>query len=304
MTRDEIITDALEMIGVVGEGETASANAITIGAKHLNKMIKAWEAKGLHLWTITEGTLFLRDGINTYSLVSTSTDKASAGVVVETTVATTVSSGTSLVVTSSTGMAVSDYIGIELDDGTREWTTITGIAGTTLTINDAITSTATALNTVFSYTTQLDRPLAVLNEPRLRNNSNIDRPMFLVGRREYMEMPNKTTEATPTMIYVDIQRDNAVAYVWPTPDDVSERIKLTYVRPIQDFDASGDNPDLPSEWLDAITMNLAVKLARPYGVSIAKKCPDLLQDAATSLIDLQLWDTENSSTYIIPDPEC
>lgn len=299
-TRDEIISEALSDIGVLGEGETASANAITFCSGKLNKMIKAWEAKGIHLWTTTEGTLYLREGVNTYTLITSTGDKGSASISVETTLDGD-ASGSTITVTDSTGMAISDNIGIELDDGTRQWTTITNIASNVITLNTSLTGAASDLNTVFTYTTQIEKPLAILDSPRLRNRSGIDRPMFKVGRNEYMQMPNKTTAATPTMIYPDIQRDSAVIYVWPTPNDVSERIKLTYVRPIQDFDASGDNPDLPQEWLDAVTKNLGVAIAPAYGISLAKKNPEYLQAAQEALIDLQLWDSENSSIYIVPD---
>lgn len=69
---------------------------------------------------------------------------------VDTSVATTVASGTTLIVTTATGatgfgsMAIGDVISIALDDGTPLWTTIANRVGTTITLTDAVPSTATA----------------------------------------------------------------------------------------------------------------------------------------------------------------
>ncbi len=66
----DIITDALQLIGVVGSNDTPKTNDITFCSKILNKMIKTWEAQGIHLWTETEGTFTLTDSVNTYVLSS------------------------------------------------------------------------------------------------------------------------------------------------------------------------------------------------------------------------------------------
>ena len=48
--RNEIISDALSMIRAYGVGETPSLSDIELGARTLNRMIKAWQADGIHLW--------------------------------------------------------------------------------------------------------------------------------------------------------------------------------------------------------------------------------------------------------------
>src|SRR3990167_3017319 len=57
-TRNDIITDALGLIGVYGVGRTISSEDMTYCSNALNKMIKAWQGKGIHLWSKEEGVLF------------------------------------------------------------------------------------------------------------------------------------------------------------------------------------------------------------------------------------------------------
>ncbi len=58
-TRDQLIADALQLIGYLAAGETANANDVTFAAGILNKMVKAWIGQGIHLWTEEEGTIYL-----------------------------------------------------------------------------------------------------------------------------------------------------------------------------------------------------------------------------------------------------
>jgi hypothetical protein len=68
LTRDDIIQEALEQLGIVGEGETPAAATITSCSRTLNMMVKAWEAQGIHLWAQTTQTVTLVASQATYSL--------------------------------------------------------------------------------------------------------------------------------------------------------------------------------------------------------------------------------------------
>ena len=50
MTRDEIIRTAFESIGIAVQGEALDSADITIAARVLNMMIKAWTVHGLQVW--------------------------------------------------------------------------------------------------------------------------------------------------------------------------------------------------------------------------------------------------------------
>lgn len=303
-TRDQLIDTTLKLLGVLGEGETASANAISDMSVLLNSMIKGWQANGINLWREDEAVIYFAANTNTYTLSSTG-DHASAEIIKTELASSGATSDTVITVDSVTSMAASDYIGVELDDGTLDWTTIISINTNTnqITLTSGLNSAAAVNNNVYVYTTRLARPLDITSA-RLLNDSGVERELFKVGRREYMQRSNKTQTGAPIEFYYSPQLTTGKLYLWPTPDNVSSRLRVTYVRTIEDFDASSDEPDLPQEWLEAITYNLALRAAPMYGIQIQKQKPEILLLAQEAYIRLEAFDSETSSTYIIPNGDC
>ena len=215
INRNEIITEALELLGAISFGETPSANEITSCARTLNLMIKAWNGQGIHLWTETEMEQALVVDTNSYTLSP--------------------------------------------------------------------------------------RPLHI-KQVRFRNSDNIDWPIRIDGRSDFMQITNKTTPGKISRVYYDPQLGtNNKLYVWPTPDDATDTLQITYIRSLEDFDASSDDADFPSEWLEAISTNLAIRIAPKYGKVLSKVNPDLISLAQQSLIEMQLWDTESAKIRIVPE---
>lgn len=67
-TRDNLITGALRLCGVIAQGETPTASQITEAAEALNYMVKAFEAEGMPLWAITTTTITPVAGQTSYTL--------------------------------------------------------------------------------------------------------------------------------------------------------------------------------------------------------------------------------------------
>lgn len=57
LTRNDIIQEALELIGVVAAEESPVAADVATADRSLNMMVKGWVAKGINLWRQTEGSL-------------------------------------------------------------------------------------------------------------------------------------------------------------------------------------------------------------------------------------------------------
>ncbi len=51
LDRDKIINAALRKCGVIATGQTATASQIEFGSEALNVMVKAWQTRGVYLWT-------------------------------------------------------------------------------------------------------------------------------------------------------------------------------------------------------------------------------------------------------------
>lgn len=67
VNRDQLITGALRLAGVIAQGETPSASQVSDAATTLNMMVKAWMADGMPLWAIRTVTITPVAGQNTYT---------------------------------------------------------------------------------------------------------------------------------------------------------------------------------------------------------------------------------------------
>ena len=147
-SRDEIITEALELLGVLAEGDSPTAAQQTSCARTMNYMIKAMQADGLNLYALQLVYLFLQEAQSSYSLLSTGTDHYTASFTETTTSAASISGATTLTVTSITGISASDKVGVYQADGSVHWTTVNGApSGSTVTLTATLTGAASSCAT-------------------------------------------------------------------------------------------------------------------------------------------------------------
>jgi len=302
-TTTEIVSEALKLCGVIEAGETLSADALSDGRTALQRMVKAWQGKGSHLWSKKEGVLFLVKGQNRYALGAGTTDHATEeNILIKTTLAANAAaSATSITLTDATGIATAYKIGVVQDDGTYHWTTVNGApVGNVVTLTAGMASLATSGNRVFAYETDLVRPLRVLDVRRRDESADQDIPIITFSRQGYMETPNKTTQSLVTQVYYDPQLTQGQMYTWPTPPNILSTLRFTFWKPLQDMDAVNNDPDFPQEWLDAMTYGLAVRLCPQYGVPMQDRMW-LKQEAAEMLMEAMAFDNEPESVYFQPD---
>lgn len=292
-TRNTIITQALRIIGVVAEGEDPTASQIQDSAIRLDWMIKTWQNTGVHLWKEDEATLFLVAGQQSYTLGSGSSEHATTSFTETTLSADEASGQTVLSVTSSTGVAVGDFVGVTQDDNTIHWSTLTVISP--FTIADALTDDAASGNSVIYYTSNIDKPLRIPDARRRQDSQDIR--MTHLGRIDYLNLPSKETTGTPVQYYYKPNISDGELFLWPTAQNAStQRVLFSFYDLIDVFDNSADAPDFPNEWIQTIVYNLAVDLAPDYGQMIpqyvAIKAAKLYQDALE-------WDDEDAPVYFV-----
>lgn len=305
-TRDQIIRAAARKIGAFASGEIPDAQTVTDFADALNAMVKRWDAKGIHIWTESEGIIFMQPGQVQYALGPGTTDHVampSSGSLtqnyyISTTLTNNPNAGsTSIQVTSINQISNGDQIGIQLASGTVFWTTVNGTpSGTTVNLTVGLSGAAQMGGLVFDYTTPVIRPLRVPFARRYNYLSQIDVPLITMSRLDYRNQPNKYATGPTNQYFYDPQLNTGQFFVWPVPTSTQDAIKFTWYRPIQDFNTSGNTPDLPQEWIDTLIFNLAVVMAPEYD------CPpqryQMLQgQAAMYLDDVTGWDREPESTY-------
>jgi hypothetical protein len=267
--RDQLITDALLLAGVIDEDETPSSSLMDKSAVALNSMVKHWQGTGLYIWVMSEATLFLQSSQSRYTLGTGSTDHAASTFTETELSADAISGATTITVDSITGIAASDQIGIQVDDGTIHWTTVSGApSGSTVTLATGLDDTASEGALVLAYTSNIVRPLEIVSARRYNFISGVDTPIAIEGREEYFDLPTKTGSGTPNVLYYD-RRGGANAtgylYFWQPQGTPTDAIKFTWKRPIESFTTAADDADFPQEWFETLTYNLAARLCVSYG---------------------------------------
>lgn len=300
VSRDQIITAAALDMGVIDEGQTPGAELVSSFSLRLNSWVKSLMAQGAKMWAVKQAHLFLEVGESTYSLGSTGDNCTNT--YIQTTLSTDEALGsTSLSLTSTTGMAASDKIGIELDDGTIHWTTISGAPGAPTTIASGLASAATSGNAVFTYTTKITRPQRLIEDAaNWHSLAGSDTPVRIVSREEYTRHTNKTTQGKIVEVFYDKQLGNGVLKVWPTPDNATDVFQFWYERILEDFDAAGDTPDFAIEWAEPLILGLSYRMSPSYDKS-AQDIAIRKARADEALAIAMNYDKENVSVYFQPD---
>lgn len=303
--RDNLIKDAFVEAGILRPDETPDYEENSYAANTLNRMLKSWFQFGLHLFAIRDATLFLETDKIQYSLGPTGDHCTES--FTETAIKVAAStSATSIDVDSTTGMSASDYIGIELDSGAVHWTTISSVTDSdTVVIASGLASAAAVDNVVYFYTNKIQRPLRI-NHAYYRDHTTAevktDTRMYEISRDEYLSLSAKNTESRPTEYYFDPQLTNCVLNIYGEPTDVKDTIVLAMQFPFDDMDAAANDFSFPVEWLDAIHLNLAARLASAYRQGGDAKTMELTSRAVRALEQAKGFDEERSDLQIVPDP--
>lgn len=295
-TTIQIIKGALRKIGVLGEGESPSGEQEQNASEALNLMVKQWQAKGLNLWTKTEAILWFNEGQQSYELGLSGTDNvADVSDTAFTELANDAASlSTSAVVVDAEGIAINDKININISSTQNHWTTVTSVAGTTVTFADALPADALSGNPVYAYTNVIARPEQIPSI-RIKYFTGTEVPVRVNNRDEYFTLPNKDSTGKVNQAYYDPQLLVGELYVWNVNDDLRDTLRFTYHRPIQDFDSLANTPDFPQEWVLPMIWNLAVELAPEYGRMeeqlrlVQRKADETLNDVFGKDTDVSLY---------------
>jgi len=267
LDRDTIIKRAMQLVNIININQTARGADQEYAVDIFQSMIKLWQAEGIQLWNRKQATLFPAYQDYQYSISNTG-DHCTNSYVNTTLSAAEAAGQTVLSVTSSTGMTAADYIGIELGDYSRQWTTIVSVdSATQITVTAALTAAAVSGATVVAYTSKIaDRPLRILDARTVDlNNSSTAIQMEAIGYDQYFSIPVKTTDGKPINFYYDKMLDAGVLYVFPRPDDVDTLIEFTYHEAMEDVDSATNSMDFPTEWTLPLIYGLGAELCIAFG---------------------------------------
>lgn len=301
LDRDTIIKRAMQLVNIININQTARGADHEYAVDIFQSMVKLWQAEGIQLWNRRQATIFPAYQDEKYSISSTGDHIANS--YVNTTISVAEASGqTILSVASSSGMSASDNVGIELDDGTRQWTTIVSVdSSTQITVTAALTDAAASGNTVVAYTNKIsDRPLRILDMRTVDlNNSKNSVSMNIIGYDEYFNIPAKTTDGRPLNFYYDKLLDAGELYVFPRPDDVDILLEFTYHESLEDLDAGTDSIDFPTEWTLPLIYGLAAEMCVAFGKFEELKTIKPLADQYKQIV--REFDNDEAPLFILPE---
>ena len=282
LTRDEIITEAMEKAGVLATGENPTADQTASAKRTLNIMVKGWQTRGINLWTVVWKSMPLSASSHVvdasaqiYECVrnhtSAATDAPVAGVNsttnwVKREVADTWASGAVYAVGAIVlGTDAQAYKCIVAHTGAAANKPITGGSYAT---NWAIYATTWVVSTAYTSICNQALPDGTIDIDGMfaRINSQ-DYDIDEITMKEYFGKPSKyTTKQDWPNNYWFHQKLSPEIYLYPFPNSTSTVIHYGQVLYLQDMDSGSDNPDFPVKWYDALVCGLAYKLGFKYQV--------------------------------------
>jgi hypothetical protein len=311
VTRDDVIKAAYRLV-LADEDFTPTTNQTNNAALLLNAIIKSWNVTlDMPLWGMSYAYILPTSNVSSFTVPGT-VHVVSAFAVTKLS-ADAAATDTSITVDSATGIDDTYAIGIEQEDGSMHWTTVSGaLVGTTVTLTAALTEDAADGAYVYAYstTTRIKRPLRIVSANR-RDITGIDATdgvqtsnieIEVITTSEYViESPDFHTDSTVLKLaYEPNTPSTGTIRIWPQFQDGKSYLLVRLQRLLEDFDTGTDNPDLPVEWNLPLIYQLAITLAPTYSVDPIK--------LAHMKLDLKEWldqvgngDYEEGSIHFYPN---
>lgn len=321
VTALQVINAAAEDIGIRVAGQALGSADLATALTALNMLVKQWQGTsdkfpGLKEWTRQRVTVFLAKNQMRYLVGPNSTDSMCclSTAYGRTTVRTTSAAATTalpIVATSDAttnpgttiSMANADNIGIRLDDGTIQWTTISSTgAGPIANLGAGLTSQASAGNYVYWFTNKAQR--FVDTEAAVYRDENlIDLPLrVFTDVQEYEGITQKNAAGDPTGILIEYQRLNTAVTCNFSTANTQRQLRLTVFYPAEDYTsaAGADDISYPQEFYAALEWELARRIAPKFGAPWSQ---DMQMNWQINVQDAIGLNPQNSSAYFEPGRE-
>lgn len=295
-TRNEIIKAALSKcrVGAVGEEVVAEEQEMCI--RELNAIMKFWQTQGFHIWKLPEAVLFLRKGKDTYELGSDdcycTNDLKETHLVCE-----AIKGQNSIYVAKKDEMKVGDYMGITLCCGGIFLSKIADITDELVTLEDILPNNACRCCKVYYYHSNINKPLKIVQARREVRGSII--PMNNLEQEQFFKLVNYSENGTPLNYNYMPKIDTGTLKIWHAPDDNATIMRFIYEQQFEIFDNSKETPDIPFEWVEPLTWELAYRLSANFGLGLEER-EWIKAQAKETLEDAKRFDQEWGSFYIYP----
>jgi len=291
---NDAAAEAFDILQIAADGESLDGDMIARFKRSGNLLLKEWQSQGMHLWTETEGSLFLKVGQEKYDFRQ-STTRVTNEYFETTTTADTAAGVYTFSVTSADDIERNDVIGIVQNDNDLFWTTVTFINGATVTVKDAIPLATNSGAFVRNYRDTFI-PVSRVTDIRRKEGEDYEIQIVNASREEYFALPNKDQTGTPIQAYYDRQdvagEKYGVMYFWNSPISSVPVINFTYERKMQVMTQGEETLDVPEYAQEAFIYNVAVKLIPKYGAS-PERTALIMSEAQRLKNDMLSFDTDS-----------
>ena len=313
LNASEIVTEALELIRVVSQGNNPNNDDMKSGRRSLNLLIKAWAARFKfliqHDWDVLNLTQsnYVIDGGDCYECIRNHTS--------ETAYQPTGNKGTGYWISrydawvTATNYTLGEivvgsdsnlYTVSTAHTSTTDDKPITGANYATYwTLNIDITPTAWLVSTVYKSicNVSLDDKIIGIDEIMLRTTSDsTDVQMYPVTMEEYFTFSNKISPGRPTQYFYERRYNTNSMFLYPYPDSATQYLINTsfYCFP-KDYNSASDESSFRPEWILALTYNLAKAMHSKFGTLNATEYSQIKIDAKQYLDDALGLDEESGN---------
>lgn len=287
ITAEALAISALQLVRKVENNPPfIDKNTLDTALSNLNLILKHWQNDGLHLWTIEEGRVYLKENQFIYKLsdfVSNAVaDVDLFKVVYNTKVLATATNVVDIPLTGanwpwSSPTTNTTYVEVLADDGDLEVATASVYADNTtytrLTIGSTFTSDVVANCTAKVVQRTLEDVDHVLNNEIFYREDTSHTPITLVGREEWMNTTNWYDKGTPNTVYFRKTKQEAELWVNPVPSSTAADniIGFSYARLVHDLDDRANNVEIPITFFKAIRDELVHILASVYDLPLEER---------------------------------
>lgn len=313
-TAGQIITAAYEDIGVLSDGQSPSTNQYTRGLTRLNFISKQFTgtadgAPGQKIYSRKRVAVFLSNGKHQYQIGlnqdrctniygRTTLDAAEAAS--QTVLSVTATSDTTTTPGTTFQMQQGDVIGIEQNDDTVFWSTVSSFAtADTVTITTGIDSAAASGNYVWWFRNYAEK-FALLESAVLRDENLNDVPISVYTDAKQYELgvASKYADGTPTALLYEPFLSYSRITLDSQPTDLTQILILTVQNPGAHYDLQTDQMICSEEWFAAFEWEVAFRLAPAYRV---KWTQTMQQNRDSALALARNANPENSVLFYEPN---
>lgn len=249
VTRNEIITLALQNIGVLADGESASGDQITNGIKSLNLIVRELDTSGKWLWGISQTP-------STVTLVANQFVYTAAA---------------SAIPTDLLQLVRASYRDAQANDWPLDILTTEGYEsiGEKVKSGDPRSVFLPEHKTLSSKTLFVWPMLTSVNTQSVVTGT--DAAAWKCIKSHTSDSTNKPITGANYLLYWESGGSGPSSWATATSYTAPQQVRLWYKRPLYDFDAASDNPDFPQQWSRLLIYRLSADLADMYRKSLEER---------------------------------